>query len=268
VGEGDQSRFALPPDTAAFLVEGQPGYLGDLVLLNARESQEIWSHLAESVQTGQPVEAVDVPEQGIPFWQRLVGALFPIEFPAATAMGAELLRLYPDGELRLLDVAAGSGVWGIGAAKQDRRVRVTAMDLVETLAVTREFVARHGLDAQYDYLPGNLRATDFGEGQFDAAVLGQICHSEGVRESKELFGKMRRALRPGGTLVIADRFPEPDRRGGAPALLFALNMLVRTTEGDVWTVPEYTAWLEAAGFTEVRTLPTPGPDPLLLATRR
>jgi ubiquinone/menaquinone biosynthesis C-methylase UbiE len=266
-GTGGAARYGVPPDAEAYLVEGKPLYLGDLVLLNAREVDEAWKYLPEAVRTGQPVEAVDQPELGIPFWRRLVGSLFAVGCPAARTMGEELRRRYPAGALRLLDVAAGSGVWGSGAARGHERVRVTAMDLPETLEVTREFVARHGLEAQYDYLPGNLRTADFGEARFEAAVLGQICHSEGVAESQRLFRKVHRALRPGGTLVIADRFPDPERRENTAALLFSLNMLVRTTEGDTWTLPEYTAWLEEAGFREIRPLAVPGPDPLLLATR-
>ena len=75
------------------------------------------------------------------------------------------------------------------------------------------------------------------------------------------------AVKPGGTLVIAERFPDPERRTAVPALLFALNMLLHTTDGTTWTIPEFTDWLSAAGFTNVRTMPSPGPDPLLIATR-
>jgi hypothetical protein len=78
---------------------------------------------------------------------------------------------------------------------------------------------------------------------------------------------MAHTLKPGGTLAIADRFPEPDRSGPLSPLLFGLNMLVMTSEGSVWSIPEYAAWLAEAGFRDVRTLRTPGPEPLLLATR-
>jgi len=50
-------------------------------------------------------------------------------------------------------------------------------------------------------------------------------------------------------------------------MLFSLNMLVNTTDGDTFTFAEYRDWLEAAGFTDVRQLEAPAPSPLILATR-
>ena len=81
--------------------------------------------LPEAVRTGKPIQAFDRPEEGVPFWKRLVPALFPLNRAPAGSLGAELRRLHPEGELRILDVAAGSGVWGIGAAQGEPRVRVT-----------------------------------------------------------------------------------------------------------------------------------------------
>lgn len=266
-GSRETGRYSLPADVATFFVKGKHTYYGDLMVLMGEHMMESWSKLSEAVRTGKPVFAFERPEEGIPFWKQLVPALFPFNFAAARAVGGELRRLHPEGEIRVLDVAAGSGVWGIGAAMGDPRVRVTAMDLPETLEVTREFITRCGVTDQYETLPGDLREADFGEARFDAAILGHICHSEGAEQSQRLFRKAARALKPGGTLAIPDRFPDPERRAAVPALLFALNMLVHTTEGDCWTIPEYTAWLEATGFRDVRPLEVPSPDPILLATR-
>jgi hypothetical protein len=44
-------------------------------------------------------------------------------------------------------------------------------------------------------------------------------------------------------------------------------MLVNTEEGNTWSFEEIGAWLEEAGFTNVRLLESPGPSPLILATK-
>ncbi|MFZ0633733.1 MAG: hypothetical protein WAM56_20755 [Acidobacteriaceae bacterium] len=44
-------------------------------------------------------------------------------------------------------------------------------------------------------------------------------------------------------------------------------MLVNTQEGNTWSFEEIGAWLEEVGFTNVRSLPAPGPSPLILATK-
>jgi hypothetical protein len=61
--------------------------------------------------------------------------------------------------------------------------------------------------------------------------------------------------------------PDDDRSGPLFPLLFALNMLVHTTEGDTFTFSEYEVWLREAGFRDVRRFEAPTPSPLILATR-
>jgi hypothetical protein len=50
-------------------------------------------------------------------------------------------------------------------------------------------------------------------------------------------------------------------------LIFAVNMLVNTEAGDVYTFEQIAGWLTEAGFTNPRQLPVPAPSPLILATR-
>ena len=75
------------------------------------------------------------------------------------------------------------------------------------------------------------------------------------------------ALAPGGTIAIAEFLCNDDRSGPPNALVFAVNMLVNTEQGDTFTVPEISSWLKDAGFTDIRTVESPGPSPLILATK-
>ena len=75
------------------------------------------------------------------------------------------------------------------------------------------------------------------------------------------------ALAPGGTIAIAEWIPNEERTGPPPALIFAVNMLVATEEGDTFTFGEMSAWLREAGFENPRTMDVPSPNPLVLATK-
>jgi SAM-dependent methyltransferase len=92
-----------------------------------------------------------------------------------------------------------------------------------------------------------------GANRFDIAILGNIVHSEGETSSR-LIRRLHEALRPGGRLVIIDFVPREDRTGPAPAMLFALNVLIETEAGDVSTLSEYRSWLQEAGFGAVETI--------------
>jgi hypothetical protein len=61
--------------------------------------------------------------------------------------------------------------------------------------------------------------------------------------------------------------PDDARREATFPLIFAVNMLVNTEEGDTFTFGEYRKWLEESGFRDVRTLEAPSPSPLILATK-
>jgi ubiquinone/menaquinone biosynthesis C-methylase UbiE len=210
---------------------------------------------------------MDDPAIAGPIWGDLVDALFPVTYPAAARAGQELRRLHPHGPLRLLDVAAGSGVWSIAAAQNDPAVQAVAFDLPGTLPHTRRWAEQSGVADRFEFRAGDIRSGDLGRAEFDAAILGHICHGEGMEHTRKLFGKVARALKPGGTIVIADWLPDDDRRGPAFPLLFALSMLVRTREGDTFTFAEYDRWLREAGFRDARLLEIPAPSPLVLATR-
>jgi SAM-dependent methyltransferase len=166
----------------------------------------------------------------------------------------------------VLDLAAGSGVWGIALAQQSPQVRVTAVDWPKVLEVTRRVAARHGVADRCRFVGGDLRDADFGTGH-QIATLGHILHSEGEARSKALLKKTFAALAPGGTAVVAEWLTAEDRSGPPPALVFAVNMLVNTEQGDTFSLGLIRGWLEEAGFAGVRTLEGPGPSPLILATR-
>jgi SAM-dependent methyltransferase len=106
----------------------------------------------------------------------------------------------------------------------------------------------------------------FGTG-YDVAILGHILHSEGEERSRRLLRKIFNALKPGGTIAIAEWLVNDERTKPLPSLMFAVQMLVNTEKGDTFSFNEIKIWLEQSGFKKVRKLDAPGPSPLILATK-
>jgi ubiquinone/menaquinone biosynthesis C-methylase UbiE len=167
----------------------------------------------------------------------------------------------------VLDLAAGSGVWGIALAQKSPRVRVTAVDWPGVLDVTRKVAARHGIADRFRFVAGDLEQADFGTGH-QIATLGHILHSEGEARSRALLKKTAVALAPGGTITIAEFLVHADRSGPPNGLIFAVNMLVNTEVGDTYSFEEIKGWLTEAGFKDARTVEAPGPSPLILAEKK
>jgi hypothetical protein len=206
-------------------------------------------------------------QEGTSFFLRFVEDIFSIHYAGAKALAKELGVSKATRPISALDLAAGSGVWSVALAQQSPQIRVTAVDWPGVIAITRKVTARHGLEDRYTFLAGDLQTADFGRGHL-IATLGHILHSEGETRSRRLLKKTFEALTPGGTIAIAEILADAERRTAVPALIFAVNMLVNSDEGDTFTFDEIRGWLEEAGFERVRTVEAPGLAPvLILATR-
>jgi 2-polyprenyl-3-methyl-5-hydroxy-6-metoxy-1,4-benzoquinol methylase len=166
----------------------------------------------------------------------------------------------------VLDIGSGSGVWGIALARQSPLVQVRAVDWPRVLEVTKQVASRHGVGDRFTLVAGDLLEADFGTGH-QVATIGHILHSEGRERSRQLLRKTFMALAPGGTVVISEFLPNEDRSGPPAALIFAVNMLVHTENGDTYSFAEISDWLLDAGFRNRRLLDAPAPSPLVLATR-
>ena len=258
--------YALTADSAAFLVPDKPGYLGGVVKHIGRRLVADWLHLNEVVTSGKPFDTVNQQGDGSAFFHELVTDIFPMSYLPAKRLAEELNIAERKGTTRVLDIAAGSGVWGIALAQQSQRVQVTAVDWPGVLPVTQATAAKFGLRQQFRFVAGDLRDAEFGTG-YDVATLGHILHSEGERRSRALLRRVFDSLAPGGTLAIAEFLVDDERSSATLGLIFAVNMLVHTDEGDTFSFNEIAGWLREAGFREVRSLEAGGPSPLILATR-
>ena len=262
-GEGN---YSLTPESAAFLVSTKPSFQGGLIRHTSEHLVPKWLNLNEVVATGKPVEAVNQQGPGSEFFHKFVNDIFPMSYGPAKALADHLDFNGAEGAVSVLDLAAGSGVWGIALAQSSPRVRVTAVDWNGVIPITRSNAAKFGLSERFSFAEGDLLEADFGSGH-DVATLGHILHSEGVERSKKLLKKTCNALASGGTIAIAEFLVNADRRGPVNGLIFAVNMLVNTDTGGTYSFEEIAEWLGEAGFTQVRSLATHGPSPLILATK-
>jgi precorrin-6B methylase 2 len=259
-----QGAYSLTPESSTFLVSTKPSFQGGFIRHGSEQLIPKWLHLNDIVATGHPVAAVNQEGPGGDFFQKFVNDIFPMSYPAARVLSQHLTA--GGAAARVLDLAAGSGVWGIAMAQGSEAVRVTAVDWPDVIPITRKTVDRFGLTSRFSFVEGDLLEADFGTGH-TVATLGHILHSEGGERSRALLKKVFHALAPGGTIVIAEFLVNADRTGPVNGLFFAVNMLVNTDNGDTYSFEEISHWLSDAGFTNARTLDAPGPSPLILATK-
>ena len=261
-----QGKYSLTPESADFLLSDKAGTLAGFFHLILPQHISKWLRLTDIMRAGRPDRAVNEETEGTKFFTDLVENIIPMSYGGAQALADHLKVAKAKQDIRVLDLAAGSGIWGIALAQKSPAVHVTAVDWSGMIPTTKRITQKFGVADRFNYVEGDLLEANFEDG-YDIATLGHILHSEGKERSLKLLEKTFRALKSGGTIAIAEWLVNDERTGPPPSLMFAVQMLVNTEKGDTFSFNEIKTWLEDAGFHKVHKLEAPGPSPLILATK-
>jgi ubiquinone/menaquinone biosynthesis C-methylase UbiE len=158
--------------------------------------------------------------------------------------------------MRILDIAAGHGKFGIGFAKENPNAEIVALDWPNVLEVAKQNAEIDGVAARYSTLEGNAFEIEFGEG-YDVVLLTNFLHHFDPQTCESLLRKVRAALKEGGRAVSLEFVPDDNRVTPPPAAMFSMVMLASTPSGDAYTFSEFETMFQNAGFkrSEVYELP-------------
>ena len=260
------AQYALAPDSALFLNRHSPAYIGGAIefLLTPR-LREGHARLTEAVRRGGTALGEGTLEPENPDWVKFAQAMMPLMHMPAEIMAAELRK---DGEAhKILDIAAGHGMFGIAVAKQNPAAHIYAADWKNVLEVATKNAQAMGVADRYHLLPGSAFETDFGSG-YDLVLIANFLHHFDLPTCTTFMRKVHAALKPGGRAAIAEFVPNPDRVTPPTAAAFSMMMLATTPYGDAYTFAELESILKSAGFARVELAPAEiGLNRLVIAYR-
>lgn len=256
-------RYHNTADAAAFLVDDKPASLKSFAELKLSQMGGL-KDLPDVVRNGGPVTDATVEVADNPHWEKVVQAIAAQSVPVATLVADEL-RLAEAGEISILDVGGGSGIYSASWLERNPAARATQLDWAPINAIARRLLADKGVADRFTCIDGDFHTTDFGTGVYDIAVYSHIAHQEGPEDNVAVFTRLRDALKPGGTLVVNDYIVDDDRGGPPFPLLFASEMLLKSKQGKTWRQADYHAWLTKAGFEDISFHPTPSPATVVFA---
>ena len=186
--KGRRGRYSLTPESAAFLISEKPGTHAGFFGTIAPQLISRWLRLTDIVREGRPAVAVNQETEGTEFFSHLVENIIPMSYPAAQKLGDHLKIAKTKNEIRVLDLAAGSGIWGIALAQKSPRVHVSAVDWAGMIPTTKRITEKFGVRDRFNFVEGDLLEASFGT-DYDIAILGHILHSEGEERSRKLLKK-------------------------------------------------------------------------------
>src|SRR5690242_17200931 len=119
--------YDLTPTSRAFLSKNSPAYLGSMAgFLMSGFQMAAFRDVAGAVRKGGAVKAEALDPEN-PIWVEFARSMAPM---MAMIGGAVAPRLMPPnaGPMKILDIAAGHGMYGIAMARHNPQAQITAQD--------------------------------------------------------------------------------------------------------------------------------------------
>jgi ubiquinone/menaquinone biosynthesis C-methylase UbiE len=249
-------RYACAPDAIVFLDRRSPACIASVAeFLCSPETLTGSLTLTDCVRKGGTMEAGEGSvEPDNPLWVQFARAMGPMMSMPAHIMAEAVAGTGP---LKVLDIAAGHGVFGIAIAQRNAEARITAVDWAAVLEVAKENAEKAGVARRYDMLPGSAFDVDFGSG-YDLVLITNFLHHFDVATCEGFLRKVHAALKPDGRAVTLEFCPNDDRVTPLTPARFAITMLMSTAHGDAYTFHELESMFRNAGFSasEQRMLPS------------
>ncbi|HRH46530.1 MAG TPA: class I SAM-dependent methyltransferase [Pyrinomonadaceae bacterium] len=248
-------KYDLNETSNTFLNRHSPAYLGDAIFFMMSDKQlEGFSNLTQAVRNGGSV----VTEEGSvdpesPMWVKFAKGMMPMMFLSAQVI-AENLGFESDRKLKVLDIAAGHGIFGIKVAEKYPNAEIYAVDWANVLRVATEHAQQFGVVNRHHTIAGSAFEVEFGDG-YDVVLLTNFLHHFDKATCESLLKKIHQSLRDDGKVITLEFIPNDDRVSPPTEAMFSLIMLAATPAGDAYTFAELREMFENTGFSRNEHIP-------------
>jgi 2-polyprenyl-3-methyl-5-hydroxy-6-metoxy-1,4-benzoquinol methylase len=181
-----------------------------------------------------------------PIWVEFARSMAPMMMMPSERISL-LVGAHKGGKCRVLDIAAGHGLFGIDIARHNPDAEIVALDWASVLEVAQENAKKSGVESRYSTIAGSAFDVEFGEG-YDLVLLTNFLHHFDPPTNEELLRKVHAALAPSGRAVTLEFVPNDDRVTPPEAATFSMIMLGSTPHGDAYTFAEIERMFSNAGF--------------------
>lgn len=254
----DQGKYALAQESALFLDRKSPACVASMAgFLGSKQTRTRFDSLTAAVRKGGSVwsEGGDNTKPNDEFWVAFARGMAGLAVPSSQFI-ATLLRAEEGKPCKVLDIAAGHGMYGITVATKNPKAEIVALDWPNVLSVAQENAQKFGVADRFGVRAGSALEVEMGSG-YDYVLLTNIFHHFDMPTCEKLMRRVHAALKPGGKAITLEFVPNDDRVSPPTAAAFSLIMLANTDAGDAYTFSEYEKMFRNAGFAKSTLHPVP-----------
>lgn len=269
------ARYVNGEEAAAKLVEGEPGYIGDMFRHVREDLYPLWRHFREALVDGAAQwdrafandggtprnEAIHEDPDTLRSFHEGMQA---VSYPAAAEFAASAPEL--EEIEHIVDIGGAGGAFLIALAEAQPDLRGTVLDLAQVEPIAEEFFRRHGVDDRLTFRTADFFHDPIPAGA-DAYSLGFVLHDWDTDAGSLLLRKVADAARPGSLLIIGEYFLNDEKTGPLFVARSNLNMLI-AARGRERSASEYADWIREFGFERERIRLTSHGKNFLIARRR
>ena len=267
-GDGPAARYANTPESALFLDQSSPRYIGGiLIMLNARLFK-FWNDLPEALRTGKPQNEEKYGQKGI--FETLYAEQAKLEqfLNAMTGLSRINFEVFAQKfdfskHKTLCDVGGATGLLSIEAAKAHPHLKAVSFDLPQVEPIAKKHIATVGLSHRVSTASGNFFTDSLPKA--DVITMGMILHDWNLEKKMHLIRLAYDALPPGGAFVAIEAIIDDARRENVFGLLMSLNMLIEFGEAFDFTAADFRKWCAEVGFKRFETIPLAGAHSAVVA---
>lgn len=224
----DGDRFTLTAGSRKWLLEASPHSLVDSIRFRALEWEWV-ARLGTFLDTGEPLDfhtMMSADEWAL--YQRGMRSLARLAVPETVRRTP-----VPNGARSLLDVGGAHGAFSVGLCARHPGLHAVVLDLPEAVEqaapLLREAAVAEGVEERVRHQAADVLTADLGSATFDVIFVNQLLHHFDAAEGRALVGRLARALRPGGVLVVQDMMHvSGDQLSALADLYFALTSAAGT----------------------------------------
>lgn len=218
---------------------------------------QYWARMEQFIRTGKSLAGDDdAPDTQADYLQSAAAQEWMCT-PAALDMALVLDIGAQRKGLRILEVGCSTGVFGLTLLHQDETSTITFLDDALGLARAKETVESLGLNERVTFVEGDYLKPELSE-PYDLILATGIIHRHSFETCRGLLKQLSGCLKPGGELAIVDMFPGRDA-GDTFRVINALQIQLRTVEGQLHSPKELQAALKDSGFGDVQYAHLPSP---------